>query len=80
MEKVVDNEELMQATRGNPVIYVRSSKDFEIAWKKKKCMERNNLCTGNRYCISPSTKLLKTNFMKQATSIWNKEETPKLSV
>ena len=31
MEKVVDNEELMQATRGNPVIYVRSSKDFEIA-------------------------------------------------
>lgn len=31
VEKVADHEELVQCTRGDSVIYVRSSKDFEIA-------------------------------------------------
>ena len=30
MEKVVDNEELMERMRGNSAIYVRSSKDFKF--------------------------------------------------
>ena len=34
-EEVVDNKELMECMRGDPIIYVRSSKDFKIAWKKK---------------------------------------------
>ena len=29
MKKVVDNEELMQCMRGDPVIYVYCSKDFD---------------------------------------------------
>ena len=32
---VVDNEELMECIRGDPVIYVRNMTDFKIAWKKK---------------------------------------------
>ena len=38
MEKVVDNKDLMVCTRGDPVIYIRSSKDFE--WKG---MEMNGM-------------------------------------
>ena len=43
MEKVVGN-------RGDPVIYVRNSKDFKIT-RKKKIQERSNPCTGNRYIL-----------------------------
>ena len=32
MEKVVDNEELMEFMR---VVYVHSGKDLKIAWKEK---------------------------------------------
>ena len=55
MEKVVDNEELMERMRGNSAIYVRSSKDFKFL-EKKKCIERNNFCTGNRYSIRTKGK------------------------
>ena len=34
MEKVVDNEELMDCIKVDPVVYVRSSKDFKIDLKK----------------------------------------------
>ena len=48
MEKVVGN-------RGDPVIYVRNSKDFKIT-RKKKIQERSNPCTGNRYILSTQTR------------------------
>ena len=72
-KKVVHNEELMECMR---VIYVRSSRDFKIAWKEK-CMEKNNLGTGNRYyCISTNkVNTTRTSFKKQASSIWNMKET-----
>ena len=47
MEKVVDNQELMEHIKGDPIIYVRSSKSLKLPGREK-CMERNNLCTGNR--------------------------------
>ena len=34
MEKVADNEELIDCIKGDPVVYVRNSKDFKIALKK----------------------------------------------
>ena len=72
--KIVDNEELMECKRGDPVIYVCNGKDFQISWKK--CLERNNLCTGNRYCISTNKiNATRTSFIKQTKSIWNREET-----
>ena len=52
MEKIVESDELMKCIRGEPVIYVHSSKYFKIALKEKKCMEKNNLCTRDKYCIS----------------------------
>lgn len=52
-EKVVDNNELMECVRrGEPVIYIRSSKDFKLSERNKKCQKRNIRCAGNRYCIS----------------------------
>lgn len=52
-EKVVDNNELMDCVRrGEPVIYIRSSKDFKLSERNKKCPKRNICCAGNRYCIS----------------------------
>ena len=47
----VENEEFMGCMRGKPFIYIHSSKYFKIALRGK-CMERNNLCIRNRYCIS----------------------------
>ena len=35
MEKVLDNKELMERIRSDPVIHFQSSKDFKIAWKEK---------------------------------------------
>lgn len=35
LEKVGDNEELMECINSDPVIYFRNSKDFKIALKKK---------------------------------------------
>ena len=49
MEKVEHNEELMEYLRGDPMFAaVKVLKLHE----RKKCMKRNNLCTGNIYCIS----------------------------
>ena len=49
MEKVEHNEELMEYMRGDPMFAaVKVLKLHE----RKKCMKRNNLCTGNIYCIS----------------------------
>ena len=47
----IENEEFMGCMRGKPFIYVHSSKYFKIALRGK-CMERNNLCIRNIYCIS----------------------------
>ena len=41
--------------RVDPVIYIRSSKDFKMT-ETKKYMERNKLCTGSRYCSTISIK------------------------
>ena len=35
MEKIVDNEELMEWMRGDPDVYVSSSEDFKFAWRKR---------------------------------------------
>ena len=43
----------MECIRGNPDIYFRNSEGFKLP-EKKKCMERNKLCTGNRCYISPN--------------------------
>ena len=51
MQRIVYNEELMACMGSDLVIYVHSKKDFEFL-ERKKCMEINNLCTGNIYCIS----------------------------
>ena len=56
MEKVVDNQELMERIKVDPIIYERSSKSLKFP-EREKCMERNNLCTGSRYCISTSKVL-----------------------
>ena len=34
-EKIVDNKELMECIKGDPLIYISSSKDFKITRKKK---------------------------------------------
>ena len=58
MEKVVDNEKLMECMR-----------------EKKKSMERKNLCTGSRYCISTNevntttTSFTGKNYMKQRRNV-----------
>ena len=35
LEKVVDNEKLMECINGDRVFYIRSSKDFKVGQKKK---------------------------------------------
>ena len=35
MQKIVDNEELMEWMRGDPDVYVSSSEDFKFAWRKR---------------------------------------------
>ena len=50
MEKVVDNEDLMECITGDSVMLV-ASKIFKLP-ERKKCMETNNLSTRNRDCIS----------------------------
>ena len=41
----------MECIRGDPDIYFRNTKGFKLP-ERKKCIERNNLCTENRCCIS----------------------------
>ena len=48
---LVDNEKLMESMKCDPVIHVRCSKDFKIAEKEKKWMERNKVCIVNRYIL-----------------------------
>lgn len=55
--------------RDNPVIYLRSSKNFEIARKGKKCME-DKLCTGNRNSIRKNkVNTTRTTLMKQERNV-----------
>ena len=54
LEKVVDNEELMECIRGDPVIQVRSS--LKLSERKKKCMEKNILCTNVIHDVSVQTR------------------------
>ena len=63
-EEVVDNDELTECIRGNPVIYAPSSKDVEIAWKEL-------TSAGNRYCISRNKvyTTTRTSFMEQSRGI-----------
>ena len=72
IEKTVDNEELTECMKGDPVIYFRSSKDFKIAWKEK-CKERNNLCSGKR-CILYQGKNKANKVNTARTSSMNRRE------
>ena len=76
IEKVVDNEQLMERMRYEPIIYVRSSKNFKIAWKGKNAWEDITSPLGiDIYCISThKANTARTSFMKQKSSIWNRED------
>ena len=77
LEKVVGNEEWIECIRGDPVFCVRSSKHFEVTWKKKKKWTGKNLLTRNRYSISTKKVyyyqnwLYETgkNYLKQARNV-----------
>ena len=70
LEKVGDNEELMECN-GDPVIYFRSSKDFEIAVKRKisSALVIDIESAKTRY------NTIRTSFMKQLRCTQNKQET-----
>ena len=67
----------MECMWGEQVIYVHSSKDFEIVWKEKNTWkEVTSALTANRYCISTDrVNANRTSSMKRSRSIWNWEET-----
>ena len=56
----------MECIRGDPDIYFRNTKGFKLP-ERKKCIERNNLCTENVDVVSAQTRIntIKTSFMKQ---------------
>ena len=52
MEKVVDNEELMDCIRGEPVPTFVTLKILKLPpTVKKKRHRKDKLCTGNGYCF-----------------------------
>lgn len=54
LEKVLDNQELIECIKGDPIVYVCSNKDFEIAWTKKNAWKEISSVLRIRYFISAS--------------------------
>lgn len=70
LKKIVDNEELTECMKSDPVIYVCCSKDLKLL-RTKKCTEGITSALGiDVHCMSKNkVNTARTSFMNQARSI-----------